>query len=246
MDRKVAVISGGAGGIGRATASRLAEDFYPIILDRDESAGEEVIEILRSQGREGNFLAAELTKKNEIQRAFNHIISEYGCVDALVNLAGGTFHKKLFQDLCLAEWEEVIAANLKSTFLCCQAVIDVMKKRRSGVIVNTSSNFGFTGSVRHTAYAAAKYAIVGFTKSLAVELAPYGVRANCLAPGLTATARVMSHHSQEEFEAMGKALLMGRAGDPKEVAEGVAFLVSEDSRYMTGQTLHVNGGMVLP
>ncbi len=246
MDRKVAVISGGAGGIGRATASRLAEDFYPIILDRDESAGEEVIEILRSQGREGNFLAAELTKKNEIQRAFNHIISEDGRVDALVNLAGGTFHKKLLEDLCLAEWEEVIAANLKSTFLCCQAVIDVMKKRRSGVIVNTSSNFGFTGSVRHTAYAAAKYAIVGFTKSLALELAPYGMRANCLAPGLTATARVMSHHSWEEFEAMGKALLMGRAGDPKEVAEGVAFLVSEDSRYMTGQTLHVNGGMVLP
>ena len=96
------------------------------------------------------------------------------------------------------------------------------------------------------AYSAAKYGINGFTKSLALEWAPYGVRANCIAPGLTATERVLSQHSRDAFEAMGRTLPIGHAGEPDDVAEGIIFLLINDSDYMTGQTLHINGGMVLP
>lgn len=244
---KFVVISGGAGGIGRSTALKLAElDYYPILLDRDDSAGSKSSAALEAAGFESKFYCVELANERQVKEAFAEILAEHKGIDALINLAGGTFHKKNIQDLALGEWQEILDANLKSTFLCCRAVTTVMKNRKAGNIVNTSSNFGFTGSPLHTAYSAAKYAIVGFTKSLALELAPYGIRANCIAPGLTATERVLSHHSRDAFEAMSRVLPMGHAGEPADVAEGIVFLLSNDSAYMTGQTLHVNGGMVLP
>jgi 3-oxoacyl-[acyl-carrier protein] reductase len=244
---KLVVISGGAGGIGRSTALKLAElDYYPILLDRDDSAGSKSSAALEAAGFESKFYCVELANEQQVKEAFAEILAEHKGVDALINLAGGTFHKKNIQDMALGEWQEILDANLKSTFLCCRAVTTVMKNRKAGNIVNTSSNFGFTGSPLHTAYSAAKYAIVGFTKSLALELAPYGIRANCIAPGLIATERVLSHHSRDAFEAMSRTLPMGHAGEPVDVAEGIVFLLSNDSAYMTGQTLHVNGGMVLP
>jgi 3-oxoacyl-[acyl-carrier protein] reductase len=244
---KIAVISGGAGGLGRSAALKLAElEYYPILLDRDDGAGKKTSAALLAAGFESEFYCVELASEQQVAEAFANILGQHERVDALVNLAGGTFHKKRIQDLALGEWQEIIDANLKSTFLCCRAVIGVMKNRKTGNIVNTSSNFGFTGGPLYTAYSAAKYAVVGFTKSLALELAPYGIRANCIAPGLTATERVLSHHSRDAFEAMSRTLPIGHAGEPADVAEGIVFLLSKDSDYMTGQTLHVNGGMVLP
>ena len=245
--KKIAVISGGAGGLGSSAALKLAElEYYPILLDRDDGAGEKTSAALLAAGFESEFHCVELASEQQVAEVFAKILARHERVDALVNLAGGTFHKKRIQDLALSEWQEIIDANLKSTFLCCRAVIGVMKNRKTGNIVNTSSNFGFTGGPLYTAYSAAKYAIVGFTKSLALELAPYGIRANCIAPGLTATERVLSHHSRDDFEAMSRTLPIGHAGEPADVAEGIVFLLSHDSDYMTGQTLHVNGGMVLP
>ena len=244
---RLVVITGGAGGIGRATALKLAEiDYYPILLDRDDDAGRKTSAALEAAGFESEFYCIELANEKQVEKAFAKILNQHNQVDALVNLAGGTFHKKRVQDLTLNEWQEILDANLKSTFLCCRAVTTVMKNRNAGNIVNTSSNFGFTGSPLHTAYSAAKYGVVGFSKSLALELAPYGIRVNCLAPGLTATERVLSHHSRDAFEAMSRTLPIGHAGEPGDVADGIAFLLSADSDYMTGQTLHVNGGMVLP
>jgi len=244
---RLVVITGGAGGIGRATALKLAEiDYYPILLDRDDDAGRKTSAALEAAGFESEFYCIELANEKQVEKAFATILNQHNQVDALANLAGGTFHKKRVQDLTLNEWQEILDANLKSTFLCCRAVTTVMKNRNAGNIVNTSSNFGFTGSPLHTAYSAAKYGVVGFSKSLALELAPYGIRVNCLAPGLTATERVLSHHSRDAFEAMSRTLPIGHAGEPGDVADGIAFLLSADSDYMTGQTLHVNGGMVLP
>ena len=244
---RLVVITVGAGGIGRATALKLAEiDYYPILLDRDDDAGRKTSAALEAAGFESEFYCIELANEKQVEKAFATILNQHNQVDALVNLAGGTFHKKRVQDLTLNEWQEILDANLKSTFLCCRAVTTVMKNRNAGNIVNTSSNFGFTGSPLHTAYSAAKYGVVGFSKSLALELAPYGIRVNCLAPGLTATERVLSHHSRDAFEAMSRTLPIGHAGEPGDVADGIAFLLSADSDYMTGQTLHVNGGMVLP
>jgi 3-oxoacyl-[acyl-carrier protein] reductase len=246
--KKIVVISGGAGGIGRSTTLKLAAlGYYPILLDRDADAGRKTSAVLETAGfKQNEFYCIELANAQQVDQTFAKILTHHKRIDALVNLAGGTFHKKCIQDLALAEWREILDANLKSTFLCCRAVMTVMKNRKAGNIVNTSSNFGYTGSPSHTAYSAAKYAIVAFTKSLALELAPYGIRANCIAPGLTATEKVLSHHSAAAFEAMSKTLPMGHAGEPADVAEGIAFLLGNDSTYMTGQTLHVNGGMVLP
>ena len=162
----------------------------------------------------------------------------------MVNLAGGTLHKHPIQEFPLAEWREVIDVNLKATFLCCQAVCQPMRQRRTGVIINTSSNFGITGGAGRTAYAAAKAAVIAFTKSLALEMAPHGVRVNAIAPGLTATARVMGSYNDAEWQRLGAQIPLGRAAQPSEIAEGVAFLASDESGYITGQTLHVNGGMI--
>jgi 3-oxoacyl-[acyl-carrier protein] reductase len=244
---KIAVVTGGAGGIGRAVVLRLTEAaFLPIILDQDESSGQQLLLELLNRGKKGDFIALNLTRKTEVQDALGKVVSHYGRVDALVNLAGGTLHAKLIQDFPLKEWQEVIDLNLKATFLCCQAIIGIMKKQRSGVIVNTSSNFGITGSPTRTAYSAAKAAVIAFTKSLALELAPYGIRVNAVAPGLTATQRVMNLFSHDAWLEEEKKIPMGRSAMPREIAEGVAFLASEESAFITGQTFHVNGGMVLP
>lgn len=244
---KLVVITGGAGGIGSATALKLAElDYYPILLDRDDGAGRKTLAALETAGFESKFYCVDVANEQQVKRAFAEILAEHKRVDALINLAGGTIYKKRIQDLALHEWQEILDANLKSTFLCCRTVTGAMKSHNGGNIVNTSSNFGFSGSPLHTAYSAAKYGIVGFSKSLALELAPYGIRVNCIAPGLTATEKVLSHHSRDVFEAMSRTLPIGHAGEPGDVADGIAFLLSNDSDYMTGQTLHVNGGMVLP
>jgi NAD(P)-dependent dehydrogenase (short-subunit alcohol dehydrogenase family) len=247
MESKVAVVSGGAGGIGNAVVLRLQQDgFFPVILDLNEAAGQETLAKVKKSGGHAEFIALNLTRKSDVQNAFSSIISNWGRIDVLVNLAGGTLHAKLIQDFPLIEWLEVINVNLKGTFLCCQAAIDVMRRREKGSIVNTASNFGITGSPRRTAYSASKAAVIAFTKSLALEMAPFGIRVNTIAPGLTATKRVMSHSSADGWAKLCEAIPMKRAAEPSDIAEGVAFLAGEESSYMTGQTLHVNGGLVLP
>ncbi|MBM4296539.1 MAG: SDR family oxidoreductase [Deltaproteobacteria bacterium] len=245
MAEKIAIVNGGAGGIGRAVVRRLGQAGYDIfILDKNQQAGQETIEQLRQQGCHAEFRAVELTDAAAIKNVFAAIYREAGRVDLLVNLAGGTLHKHDIQDFPLAEWREVIDVNLKATFLCCQQVCKPMRERRGGVIINTSSNFGITGGAGRTAYAAAKAAVIAFTKSLATEVAPHGVRVNAIAPGLTATARVMGGYNNADWRRLGRTIPMGRAAEPSEIAEGVAFLASDDAGYVTGQTLHVNGGMI--
>jgi 3-oxoacyl-[acyl-carrier protein] reductase len=245
MADKVAIVNGGAGGIGRAVVRRLGQAGYGIfILDRNRQAGNETAAQLRQQGCEAESYAVELTHAVAIRETFAAILRQTKRVDLLVNLAGGTLHKHPIQEFPLSEWRDVININLKATFLCCQAVCKTMRERKAGVIINTSSNFGITGGAGRTAYAASKAAVIAFTKSLATEMAPHGVRVNAVAPGLTATARVMASYDEAEWQKLGKSLPMGRAAEPSEIADGVAFLASDDAGYITGQTLHVNGGMI--
>jgi 3-oxoacyl-[acyl-carrier protein] reductase len=179
-----------------------------------------------------------------VKAVFAGILQDTGRIDLLVNLAGGTLHKVPVVEFTLAQWQEVIDVNLKATFLCCQAVCRTMRERRAGVIVNTASNIGITGAVGRTPYAASKAATVAFSKSLALELAPYGVRVNTIAPGMTETPRIRREYDEAGWQAAGAALPMGRLALPTDIAEGVAFLAGDDSAFMTGQVLHVNGGMV--
>ncbi|HJU62641.1 MAG TPA: SDR family NAD(P)-dependent oxidoreductase, partial [Candidatus Binatia bacterium] len=172
-------------------------------------------------------------------------ISDHGRIDVLVNVAGGSLHRHKIEEFPLEHWQTVIDVNLTSTFLCCRAAIGVMKSRKSGAIVNISSDIGFSGDPSRSAYAAAKAGIVGFSKTLALELAPFGVRANVVAPGRIATPRVRATYSDAEWEAAAKRIPLGRAGEPEDIAEAVAFLASDSSRHMTGQTLHINGGRIM-
>jgi 3-oxoacyl-[acyl-carrier protein] reductase len=245
MVNKIAVVTGGAGGIGQAVVLRLARAGFDVcIVDQNETAGRELAALLAQQKYSAEFYRVDLKRAAEIKNSFEHIYAKSERVDVLVNLAGGTLHKHPITQFPLSEWREVIDVNLKATFLCCQAVCKPMREAKSGVIINTASNFGITGSAGRTAYSAAKAAIIAFTKSLALEMAPYGVRVNTIAPGLTATARVLAVHSEEDWRRLSAGLPMGRAGEPHDIAEGVNFLAGDESAFMTGQLLHVNGGMV--
>jgi len=247
LEPKIAVIAGGGGGIGQAVVLRLARSgFSTVILDKNAQAGERTLTQLAREGQRGELILVDLTKRLEVQNAFSQIISNHGRVDVLVNLAGGTFHKKPIHELSITEWMEVIDMNLKATFLCCQSVIKSMKRQKSGNIINTASNFGITGSPGRTHYSAAKAAVIAFSKSLALELALDGIRVNTIAPGMTATERVRSKFTSAEWTEEGKKIPMLRTAEPREIAEGVAFLAGPESGYMTGQTVHVNGGMVMP
>jgi 3-oxoacyl-[acyl-carrier protein] reductase len=244
---KVAVVTGAASGIGQAVAERLArDDCTVVILDINEEGGSQVAAELRKRGRPATFARLDVTREADVQNIFQKVISDHGRIDILVNVAGGSLHRHKIEEFPLDHWQGVIDVNLTSTFLCCRAVIGVMKSQKSGAIVNISSDIGFSGDANRSAYAAAKAGIVGFSKTLALELAPFGVRANVVAPGRIATKRVRATYSDAEWEAADKKIPLGRAGQSQDVAEAVAFLAGESSRHITGQTLHINGGRIMP
>jgi NAD(P)-dependent dehydrogenase (short-subunit alcohol dehydrogenase family) len=243
---KIAVVTGGAGGIGQAVAERFARDEYKLVLiDLDDQAGQQLAGEWRRRGAELVFFPADLTEEAAVKATFEKIITAHGHIDALVNVAGGSLHRHPLEDFPLAHWQAVIDANLTSTFLCCRAVVGLMKKQKNGAIVNISSDIGFSGDAGRSAYAAAKAGILGLTRSLALELATCGVRVNAVAPGRIATPRVRASYTDIEWEAAAKRIPVGHAGVPEDVAEAVAFLASDAAKHMTGQTIHVNGGRIM-
>jgi NAD(P)-dependent dehydrogenase (short-subunit alcohol dehydrogenase family) len=243
---KIAVVTGGASGIGRAVAERLArDDLTAVVVDVNHQDGSRVAAEIQGRGKSAVFLPLDVTRENEIQDGFRKIISDHGRIDVLINVAGGSLHRHEVENFPLAHWQAVIELNLTSTFLCCRAAVGVMKSQKSGAMVNISSDIGFSGDARRSAYAAAKAGIVGFSKTLALELAPFGVRVNVVAPGRIATERVRATYSDAEWEAAAKRIPLGHAGEPEDVAEAVSFLAGDSNRHMTGQTLHINGGRIM-
>jgi len=243
---KIAVVTGAASGIGRAVVERFAkEEIVSIILDIDETGGTEFAAEIERRGSQAAFIRLNVASENEVRSVFNAIESKYRRVDILVNVAGGSMHRHPLDEFSLQHWQEVIDVNLTGTFLCCRAVMSPMKRQRSGAIVNISSDIAFSGDANRSAYAAAKAGVLGLTRTLALELAPFGARANAVAPGRIATARVRANYSEAEWETAAKRIPLGHAGEPEDVAETVAFLVSDAGRHFTGQTLHVNGGRIM-
>jgi 3-oxoacyl-[acyl-carrier protein] reductase len=243
---RIAVVTGGAGGIGRAVAHRLIKnDCTVAILDINEQTGEQVVAECRAKGAELSFFRADLTREGEVLSAFDKIAAAHGRVDILVNVAGGSMHRHPLEEFPLEDWQAVIDANLTSTFLCSRAVAGRMRRQKSGAIVNISSDIGFSGSENRSAYAAAKAGVLGLTRSLALELSPFGVRVNAVAPGRIDTPRVRASYSDADWAAAAKGIPLGHAGLPEDVAEAVAFLSSEAAKHMTGQTIHVNGGRIV-
>jgi NAD(P)-dependent dehydrogenase (short-subunit alcohol dehydrogenase family) len=242
---QVALITGGGGGIGGAVARRMAAAGMTVVVaDFDHGAAEKVREEIASVGGKADALSVDVTQAREVKAVVTDVKQRFGRIDVLANIAGGRFYTKRIEELTWAEWQEVIDANLKGTFLMCREVAPLMQRQKSGRIINTASNYGVTGSALRTPYAAAKAGVVAFTKTLAQELAPDGILVNTIAPGPTDTPRVMGKESIEARRQRWSQIPLGRTGQPEDLAEAFYFLTTTESAWITGQTLHVNGGLI--
>jgi NAD(P)-dependent dehydrogenase (short-subunit alcohol dehydrogenase family) len=245
---QVALITGGGGGIGGAVAQRMARaGIHVVIADQDVAAADEVRRQIAAEGGAAEARMLDVTQAREVKEAVAEITARLGRIDVLANIAGGSLFTKRLEEFSWPEWRKVMDVNLKATFLMCREVAPVMQRQKSGRIINTASNYGITGSALRAPYAAAKAGIITFTKSLALELAPDAVLANTVAPGPTDTPRVMEHETPEaRRQRWHAAIPLGRTGIPQDLAEMYYFLTTMDAAAITGQTFHVNGGVVMP
>lgn len=245
LSGKIAVVTGGSRGIGRAICLRLASLGATVMVNyvSNPAAAEETAQSIRSAGGKAEPVQFNVAVPAEIEAAFKNILDAHGRVDILVNNAGIT-RDGLLMKMKDEQWDEVLNTNLKGVFLCTKAVSRAMMKQRWGRIINITSVIGFAGNAGQANYAAAKAGIVGFTKSVAKELASRGITVNGVAPGYIVTD--MTRDLSEDVTNTIKAEIpMGVLGEPDDIAGAVAYLASDDARYVTGQFIHVNGGMFM-
>ncbi len=245
-DKRIVIITGGSKGIGRAIACKFAQEQADIIIvhyDLDESASDETLNILKEKGINAKSFKVDVSDKNSVDLLFKEIFSEYSRVDVLINNAGITKDNLLIR-MNEKDWDMVLHVNLKSVYNCTQAVLKSMIKQRRGWIVNVASVVGQIGNAGQANYAASKAGIMGFTKSVAKEVASRGIMVNAVAPGFIDTEMTakIPEKIKEEFL---RQIPMGRLGSPDEVAEVVYWLCSKGASYITGQIIHVNGGMYM-
>ena len=242
---KVALVTGGSRGIGRAIALKLAKNGADVAINYagNTAAAEEVKAAIEQMGRKALLIQCSVADTDGVQAMVNQVVKELGRLDILVNNAGIT-RDGLLMRMKEADWDDVMNTNLKGVYNCSKAVMRTMMKQKSGRIVNMASVVGEMGNAGQANYAAAKAGVIGFTKSLAKEVASRGITVNAIAPGFIATdmTRVLSDDQKAE---MARTIPLGRAGQPEDVANAVLFLASEGAAYITGQVLNVDGGMVM-
>jgi len=242
---KAALVTGASRGIGRAIALHLAECGADVAVNYagSEAAAQEVVEQITALGRKAIKLQADVSRSAEAESLIKQTIEAFGKIDILVNNAGIT-RDNLIIRMKEEDFDEVIATNLKGVFNCAKAVTRDMMRQRSGRIINISSIAGAMGNAGQVNYASAKAGIIGLTKSLAKELATRNITVNCVAPGFIETD--MTDKLPEPMrDQLFKEIPMARFGRPEDIAKAVRFLASEDASYMTGQTIHVDGGMYM-
>jgi 3-oxoacyl-[acyl-carrier protein] reductase len=244
---QVAVVTGGARGIGKGSAEAFAEAGARVyVLDLDEPAGAAVAHDIDEAGGQATFLACDVTSWARVKAAFERIVGEAGRLDVLVNSAGGFWKQLSVEETPEDEWDRVIDLNLKSIFLCAKAAIPAFKRQRSGRIISIGSMAGVSAlQMSSPPYSAAKAGVHSLTRVLALELAKYGVNVNAIAPGTTATERVVAVRSQEQRDMIGQGTLVGRIAEVSDMVGWVLFLAAPESSYFTGQTLSVNGGRLM-
>ncbi|HZT90386.1 MAG TPA: glucose 1-dehydrogenase [Stellaceae bacterium] len=244
---KVVLVTGAQQGIGRAMAVAFAAAGADVAINwlDDERAAAAVADSVRAHGRRAFPVKADIARLDEIAVMTEAVAAELGPIDVLVNNAG-VFPRVPFLEMQEADWDFVINVNLKGSFFCAQAAARTMVAAgRAGAIVSLSSGAAFRGSPRGVHYCASKGGIVSMTRQMALELAPHRIRVNAIAPGLTDTAQPRYGGSDEEIAAMGRLIPLGRIAAPEEIARAAVFLASDDAGFITGQTLHVNGGSYL-
>ena len=242
---KVALVTGASRGIGKAIALGLAENGAAVAVNysSSESSALEVAEIIRKNGGKAEIFKARVNEEAEVEEMFSAVEKKLGPVDILVNNAGIT-KDNLLMRMKTEEWDMVIDVNLKGAFLCTRRALKGMMKNRYGKIINISSVVGFSGNAGQFNYSATKAGVIGMTKSAALECASRGIRVNAVAPGFIETDMTASISDDMKAAYMEKIPLKS-LGKPEDIANAVIYLASPLSDYMTGQTLHLNGGMYL-
>lgn len=243
-DKRVSLVTGGSRGIGRAVCLALGQPGDVVAFnhfDMDELAAEETMALLKAKGVQAEYKKFDVADPGQVNDYVDHLVGAYGRLDNLINNAGITMDALMVR-MSLEQFERVLKVNLTGSFVCLQAAAKVMMKQKEGAIVNLASVVGQIGNVGQANYSASKAGVMALTKTAAKELAPRGVRVNAVAPGFIDTD--MTRAVPEKAAAMMKTMIpMGRMGQPEDVADVVAFLCSPAARYMTGQVLHVGGGM---
>ena len=245
LGNKVAIVTGGSRGIGRAVALGLAKNGAKVVINYagNAKAAQEVVEIIIANGGEAIAVQADVANAQAVDLLVKQTMETFGRIDILVNNAGIT-RDTLLMRMKEEDWDAVLNTNLKGVFNCTKAAVKYMMKQRAGRIVNITSVVGVMGNAGQANYAAAKAGCIGFTKSVAKEVAARGITVNGVAPGFIKTdmTSVLPEKVVADMEA---GIPLARLGEPEDIAKAVLFLVSDDAAYITGQTLHVDGGMVM-
>lgn len=245
MEKKTAIVTGGSRGIGAAAVRLLAENGWRVAVGcwRHPEQAQALCGRLAEEGREAFFFQGDVASAAEMEAMARAVLDRWGSIDLLVNNAG-IAQQKLFTDVTEEEWDHIFGVNVKSLYTCCRAVVPHMVRRHTGNIINVSSMWGQVGASCEVPYSAAKAAVIGFTKALAKELGPSGIRVNCLSPGVIAT-EMNAALSPETLDALREETPLGTIGTPEDAARAILWLAGEESSFVTGQVIGVNGGFVI-
>jgi len=242
---RIAVVTGASRGIGKEIALELARCGATVVVNYagSKEKAQTVVAEIKELGQEAIAVQCDVSNSDRVIEMFKNVIEQFGKIDILVNNAGVTSDNLLMR-MKEDEWDRVIDTNLKGVFLCTKAVTRTMMKQRNGRIINVASVVGVIGNAGQANYVAAKAGVIGLTKTTARELAPRNITVNAVAPGFI-TTDMTEQLSQEVVSSLLGQIPLARLGEPKDIAKVVAFLASDDSAYMTGQTLCIDGGMVM-
>lgn len=240
----VAFVTGAAGGIGRAIALRFSKEGGTVaVVDIDEVGGEQTRALIEEAGGKAVFLSTDITSPNSVRESVRRAYEAFGRIDALVNNAGINC-RGFIEETSEEDWDRMMDVNAKGAFLVSREIVPIMKRQRSGSIVNISSIAGLVGLKERAAYCASKGAILAMTRALAVDLASEGIRVNCVCPGTTATAQVTRVvRNDADLVELAQRQALGRLGEPDEIASAVVYLCLPEASFITGAVIPVDGGM---
>jgi 3-oxoacyl-[acyl-carrier protein] reductase len=248
FDNKVALVTGASSGIGRATAIEFARAGAQVVVHYYEgkSEADDVVKVIQSLGGRGKAIQGDVSRPEDVRELVKTILREFGTIDILVNNAGTLIHRKGLEELDLDLWNRVMDVNLTSVYLLSREVVPIMIEKRYGRIINSTSISARTGGTHGVGhYAASKAGVLALTKNMAKEFAPYNIMVNAISPGIIDTRFHQRFTRPEDFEAATKSVVLKRAGTPEECAWPILFLASDLASYILGETIEVNGGLLM-